>query len=68
MSNNFKTINFKKELEEIKSRKIANGTWKPNKILSDRRIMKALRKMEDWSTIKERLILAEMREDFNENE
>ena len=56
---------FKKELEEIKLQKIKNGTAK--KMISDRRLTKAMRRMSYWSNVKQTLIDSDIKEDLNEN-
>ena len=55
---------FKKELDEIKILRIKNGT--SNKMISDRRLTKALRRMDTWIEIKKRLVIAKIEDDFNE--
>ena len=55
---------FKKELEEIKLQKIKNGTAK--KLISDRRLTKAMRRMSYWSNVKQTLIESEIKEDLYE--
>lgn len=59
-------ILFKKELDFIKKEKIKNNT--SDRMLSDRRLTKALRKLKDWNLIKDRIIKADIMDDRNEND
>jgi len=52
---------FRKELMEIKIKKIQNGT--SDRMIGDRRITKAIRRMDIWKEMKNRLILAKMEDD-----
>lgn len=59
-------MKFKEDLDFIKKAKIKNNT--SDKMPSDRRITKALRKLKDWDLIKDRIIRAELLDDRNEND
>lgn len=52
---------FKKEIDEIKVERVKKGF--DNKMRSDRRITKAIRRLSSWEEIKKRIIEAEMEDD-----
>lgn len=57
---------FRKELNDIKIKKLENGTART--ILGDRRLTKAIRKMDLWREVKIRLINARIENDYRKNE
>lgn len=57
---------FRQELNRIKLEKIRNGT--SNRMLSDRRLTKAMRKTNMWKDMKQVLLDSDIGDDWHENE